>query len=71
MFDCIGLILCPMRRQPATCPPPKGSLLSCRPGGTIILEGFSKAQSGKSSRGPQDISMLFSENEKRFQAGEP
>ncbi len=34
-------------------------LNSLKPGGHIILEGFSKNQLGKSSGGPKDVSMLF------------
>jgi SAM-dependent methyltransferase len=30
-----------------------------KPGGYLILEGFSKSQLGKSSGGPKDLSMLF------------
>lgn len=36
-----------------------------RPGGTLILEGFAKAQLGKPSGGPKVLEMLFSEAELR------
>ena len=36
-----------------------------KPGGHLILEGFSKNQLGKNTGGPSDISMLFSEDELR------
>ncbi len=32
---------------------------SLKPGGNLILEGFSKSQLGKTSGGPKDLSMLF------------
>lgn len=34
-----------------------------KPGGTLILEGFSKKQIDKDTGGPKDISMLFSQEE--------
>ncbi len=34
-----------------------------KPGGTIILEGFTKSQLSNSSGGPRNLSMLFSEEE--------
>ncbi len=36
-----------------------------KPGGTILLEGFSKEQINKDTGGPKDITMLFSEDELR------
>jgi SAM-dependent methyltransferase len=53
--------------------PPPGTRERChrrllamlREGGTIILEGFSKGQLGRTSGGPQDPVMLFSEEELR------
>lgn len=36
---------------------------SLKPGGTLILEAFSKEQLGKSSGGPQSLDMLYSEEE--------
>lgn len=36
-----------------------------KPGGIIILEGFSKAQIERDTGGPKDITMLFSEDELR------
>ena len=37
-----------------------------KPGGTLILESFSKEQINYSSGGPKDISMLFSEEELKY-----
>ena len=34
-----------------------------KPGGTVLLEGFSKEQLGKTTGGPKDLSMLFSKEE--------
>ena len=41
-----------------------------KPGGIVLLEGFSKAQKGKTSGGPKNPEVLFSEEELRsdFQA---
>lgn len=39
-------------------------------GGTLILEGFSKNQLGKSSGGPADLSMLFSPEDLRKDFGQ-
>lgn len=38
---------------------------SLKPGGIIIMEVFSKSQFGKTSGGPQDINMLYSEEDIR------
>lgn len=51
--------------------PPKGkrtayhqkALATLKPGGTLILEGFSKAQLGNPSGGPKDLDMLYDMNE--------
>jgi SAM-dependent methyltransferase len=61
-FDCIVLIY-------AHFPPQirnryhRNLLKLLKPGGTIILEGFSKKQIKKDSGGPGDINMLFSRAE--------
>lgn len=61
-FDCIVLVFAHM-------PPPKRNeyhkKLSTflKPGGVIILEGFSKEQIVKNTGGPQNIHMLFSKEE--------
>lgn len=34
-----------------------------KPGGTLILQGFSKAQFGKTTGGPKDLAMLWSRGE--------
>lgn len=34
-----------------------------KPGGTLILQGFSKAQLGKTTGGPKDLAMLWSREE--------
>ena len=59
-FDCIALIyahMAPVTRQVYH----RKFLGMLKKGGTLILEGFSKRQLGKSSGGPQDLGMLFSE----------
>lgn len=61
-FDCIVLIY-------AHTPADKRHLFHkkvvgfLRPGGTLILEGFSKEQFIRNSGGPKNINMLFSEEE--------
>lgn len=61
-FDCVGLIFVQTPRQKRTEYHQKiASFL--KPGGTLILEGFSKKQINKSSGGPRSIDMLFSEEE--------
>lgn len=63
-FDCIVLIH-------AHTPSDKRNLYHkkivgfLKPGGTLILEGFSKEQFTRSSGGPKNIDMLFSEEELR------
>ncbi len=63
-YDCIALIYVhiPVEIRPVF--HEKISKLLA-PGGTLILEGFSKKQHGKSSGGPKIESMLFSANELR------
>lgn len=63
-FDCVALIF-------AHLPAAVRSLYfrkvaaGLKPGGKLIVTGYSKAQLGKTSGGPQDISMLFSAAELR------
>ncbi|MEM7657949.1 MAG: class I SAM-dependent methyltransferase [Bacteroidota bacterium] len=61
-FDCIALIFA---HQPAAVRAAYFSALVplLKPGGTLILEGFSTDQLGKSSGGPKRIDMLFSEEQ--------
>lgn len=67
-FDAIALVF-------AHLPPPLRQaayprlLDFLRPGGTLILEGFAKAQLGKPSGGPKVLEMLFSEAELRADLG--
>ncbi|HSO85163.1 MAG TPA: class I SAM-dependent methyltransferase [Draconibacterium sp.] len=61
-FDCIVLIFAhihPLKRNEVH--KKLSSLL--KPGGTLILEGFSKNQINNNSGGPRDINMLFSKKE--------
>lgn len=61
-FDCIALVFAHI--NPAKRSEYHKKLISfLKPGGTLILEGFSKNQINKNSGGPRDIQMLFSENE--------
>lgn len=61
-FDCIVLIFAHM--NPSKRKEYHQKLISfLRPGGIIILEGFSKKQINNNSGGPRDINMLFSEDE--------
>jgi SAM-dependent methyltransferase len=64
-FDCIVLIFAhfhPFERNYF-----HSKLLSfLKPGGTIILEGFSKKQMQFNSGGPRNIEMLFSEEEIQY-----
>lgn len=61
-FDCVVLIF-------AHFPPElrilyhHNTIKLLKPGGTIILEGFSKNQINKNTGGPKNIRMLYSENE--------
>lgn len=61
-FDCIALIFVHMHyagRKEYT-----DKLISyLKPGGTLILEAFSKNQIGNDSGGPKDINMLFTKEE--------
>jgi SAM-dependent methyltransferase len=61
-FDCIVLVFAhmnPVKRQEY-----HRKLISfLKPGGILILEGFSKKQINNSSGGPRDINMLFSADE--------
>jgi len=61
-FDCIVLIFAhmhPMKRKEY-----HQKLISfLKPGGTIIVEGFSKKQLQYNSGGPRDLSLLFSKEE--------
>ncbi len=61
-YDCVGLIF--------THQPPDQRMAFhqkviswLRPGGTVLLEGFSKQQLGKASGGPRELAMLFSQEE--------
>ncbi len=67
-FDCIVLVFAhmnPVKRQEY-----HRKLISfLKPGGILILEGFSKKQINNKSGGPRDISMLFSEDELRSDFG--
>lgn len=61
-FDCIVLIFAHM--NPAKREEYHKKLISyLKPGGVLILEGFSKNQIKKNTGGPRDIEMLFSEQE--------
>jgi cyclopropane fatty-acyl-phospholipid synthase-like methyltransferase len=61
-FDCIALIFTHM--NPARREDYHKKLMSfLKPGGTLILEGFSKNQINNKTGGPRDIKMLFSEME--------
>ena len=64
MFDCIGFTFAhmpPMLRNKVH----QKAINWLKPGGTVILQAFSKAQINEKSGGPGDISMLFSEEELR------
>ncbi len=61
-FDCIVLVFAhtPTQKRKAV----HQKLISyLKPGGTLLLEGFSKKQIEKKSGGPQNLEMLFSKNE--------
>ncbi|TNF44209.1 MAG: class I SAM-dependent methyltransferase [Bacteroidetes bacterium] len=64
-FDCIVLIFAhthPLKRTDV-----HQKLTSyLKPGGTLILEGFSKSQISHNSGGPRDVNMLFSKQEMEF-----
>lgn len=63
-FDAIALIYAHQPRALRSLAYPR-LLHFLRPGGTLILEGFSKNQLGKSSGGPQALELLFSQEELR------
>ncbi len=61
-FDCIGLVythLPPIPRQALH----QKLAAGLKPGGTLIMETFSKAQINNNTGGPRDINMLFSKEE--------
>ncbi|HKI89254.1 MAG TPA: class I SAM-dependent methyltransferase [Draconibacterium sp.] len=63
-FDCLVLIYAhmhPLKRNEYH----KKLTSFLKPGGKLILEGFSKDQINNSTGGPRDINMLFSEQELR------
>ena len=63
-FDCIVLIYAhihPLKRNEYH----KKLISFLKPGGKLILEGFSKKQINNNTGGPRDINMLFSEEELR------
>lgn len=61
-FDCLVLVFAHMPPQKRRSYHQK-LVKFLKPGGTLILEGFSKDQLGKRSGGPPDIDMLFSKEE--------
>jgi 2-polyprenyl-3-methyl-5-hydroxy-6-metoxy-1,4-benzoquinol methylase len=61
-FDCIVLIFAHLPSGKRSDIHKKLSSF-LKPGGTIILEGFSKRQINKNSGGPRNIDMLFSKEE--------
>lgn len=61
-FDCLVLIFAhmnPVKRREYH----KKLASFLKPGGTLILEGFSKKQISNNTGGPRDVNMLFSEFE--------
>lgn len=61
-FDCVALVFAhinPVKREEYH----KKLISFLKPGGKLILEGFSKNQINNNSGGPRDIDMLFSEKE--------
>jgi SAM-dependent methyltransferase len=61
-FDCVSLIFAHM--HPAKREEYHKKLMSfLKPGGVLILEGFSKKQIARNTGGPRDIGMLFSAND--------
>jgi len=61
-FDCIVLVFAhmhPLKRREFH----KKLVSFLKPGGTLILEGFSKKQINKNTGGPKNIDMLFSREE--------
>lgn len=68
-FDCIALLF--VHLHPATRKTYHEKLIEwLKPGGTLLLEGFSKEQINKPSGGPKNTDMLFSKEEltKDFEA---
>lgn len=64
-FDCIVFIFAHM--HPLKQKEYHQKLMSfLKPGGTLILEGFSKKQINNNSGGPRDVNMLFSKDELEF-----
>ena len=64
-FDCIVLIFAhthPLKRTEVH----QKMISFLKPGGTVILEGFSKNQISYNSGGPRDMNMLFSKEEMEF-----
>jgi SAM-dependent methyltransferase len=61
-FDCITLVFShlPVESRQANF---RKLLSYLKPGGKLIVIGFSKSQLGKSSGGPKDLDMLFSEEQ--------
>ncbi len=61
-FDCVGLVYAhfPLEKRALF---HQKAIRALKPGGTIILEGFSKNQLGNPSGGPKSLDMLFSEEE--------
>ena len=67
-FDCIVLVFAHM--NPTKRKEYHRKLISyLKPGGLLILEGFSKKQINHKSGGPRDINMLFSADELRSDFG--
>ena len=67
-FDCVALVFAhinPVKREEYH----KKLISFLKPGGKLILEGFSKNQIKNNSGGPRDIDMLFSGNEMKNDFG--
>ncbi len=67
-FDCIVLIFAhthPLKRTEIH----QKLITYLKPGGTLILEGFSKKQISYNSGGPRDVNMLFSKEELEMDFG--
>lgn len=67
-FDCIVLIFAHMHPLKRTEIHQKLTTF-LKPGGTLILEGFSKNQINYDSGGPRDVNMLFSKEEMKTDFG--
>lgn len=63
-FDCICLVFAHMPSA-VRCTMHKKLISFLKPGGLLILEAFSKKQLGKTSGGPSNLDLLFSEQELR------